>query len=202
MTEPRDVLKAALADMEAEAPPDDLRVKAFDKLFDLHAAAVLGSSPAVEQARSGTTAHKDLAAPGANGSGAADGDALGAIAARMDLERATVEEVYDLHDGSVQLIIPTGKLTSRVATAAKEIALLLAGGRQAGGTEEWTSVDAIRDACADFKKLDSGNFSKTIRSMEDVFNFRKESERKMSVKLSRPGWEEFGRLVRRFGGET
>jgi hypothetical protein len=38
--------------------------------------------------------------------------------------------------------------------------------------------------------------------MEDVFNFRKDSERKTSVKLSRPGWEEFGGLVRRFGGEA
>jgi hypothetical protein len=201
MTEPRDVLKAALADMAEEAPPDDLRVTAFEKLFDLHARAVPGSSPAVVQTRTDTSPHEDFGAPDANG-GATAADALRAIAARVGVERATVEEVYDLHDGSVQLIIPTGKLTNRTASAAKEIALLLAGGRQAGGTEEWTSVDVIRDACSDFKKLDSGNFAKTIKSMEDVFNFRKESERKTSVKLSRPGWEEFGGLVRRFGGEA
>jgi hypothetical protein len=87
MTEPRDVLKAALADLAKEAPPDDLRVTAFEKLFDLHARAVAGASPAARQTRIDTTPHEDFAAPGANG-GAAAGDALGAIAARVGVERA------------------------------------------------------------------------------------------------------------------
>jgi hypothetical protein len=71
MMEPRDVLRAALADVEAEQPADELRVKAFEKVFDLHAGAVAGASPAVAQPSTGTTPREDFNSPGTNRGGAA-----------------------------------------------------------------------------------------------------------------------------------
>ena len=89
--------------------------------------------------------------------------------------------------------------TSKTATATKQIALLIAGARQAAGIDEWTSWDQFRTVCADYKRLDSGNFAKTIREMEDVFRLRKESERKLAVTLARPGWEQFAEESSRVG---
>jgi hypothetical protein len=121
---------------------------------------------------------------------------------RCSPERATVAEVFEVLDGDLELIVPAGKIADRAASGTKEIALLIAGARQAAGVEDWTSLDVIREVCSDFKRLDSGNFAKTIKQMEDVFNVRRESERKMLVRMSRPGWEAFGTLVKRLGGES
>lgn len=196
MQSARDVLIEVLKDVNEEEVPDDLRVIAFSKLFDLRAGAVAPSStpPPANPGGGGSRAQQDQ-------SGQA-GEPLGAIAVRIAAGRDVVAEVFDVRDGHPELIIAPGKLAAGVAAGAKEIALLVAGGRQAAGTEEWTSLDRIRDVCSDFKRLDSGNFAKTMKSMEDVFNFRKESERKTSVKLARPGWESFAALVKRLGGEA
>jgi hypothetical protein len=194
MKSPREVLVAALEDVEATSVPEDLRVTAFSKVFDLHSN---GAAPQMSNSGAGHSAR-----PGGAAAALDTGDPLDAIGTRLQIARETVAEVFDIRDGKVQLIIPPGKLSSKVATATKEIALLVAGGGQAAGVEEWTSMDSIREVCSDFKKLDQGNFAKTVRSMEDLFNFRKESERKTSVKLARPGWEALPELVRRLGGEA
>jgi hypothetical protein len=189
--EPREVLVATLEDVKETDVPEALRVIAFSKVFDLRVGTVTPApSPAgVHQPQ------------GRRDAGGDPSDPLSAIAHRIGTSRDTVSEVFDVRDGTAELIIPPGKLPTATASATKEIALLVAGGHQAGEGEEWTPVDAIRDVCRDFKKLDSANFAKTVNSMQDVFNFRKE-ERKASVKLARPGWDTFGALVRRLGGES
>jgi hypothetical protein len=190
----RDVLKDAMEDVEEAGVPDDLRVVAFQKVFDLRAGNFAPAQP------------RGLGQPGNGrpiapaGDETVSGGPLGAIAAKISADREAVAEVFDLRDGHPELIIAPGKLPEQVAAASKEIALLVAGGRQAAGSEEWTSLDLIRSVCSDFKRLDSGNFAKTMKSMQDVFNFRKESERKISVKVARPGWESFATLVKRLGG--
>jgi len=188
----REVLVEALKDVEEAGVPDDLREVAFTKAFDLRACAVVPppgpAAPAVSQ-------------QGRPALGQSPDDPLAAIADRVKMQRETVAEVFSIVGGELELITPPGKLNARTATATKEIALLIAGGRQAAGIEEWTAWDEFRKVCAEFKKLDSGNFAKTIREMDDVFNFRKESERKNQAKLARPGWDEFATIVRRLGGE-
>lgn len=191
MQDVRSVLIEVLKDVEEAAVPDDLREIAFAKVFDLRA----GSAPTQQRPPAGSVGGSS------SGSGGST-DALEAIAAKVGVGRETVAEVFDLRDGNIELIIGAGKLPSQVARGTKEIALLVAGGRQAAGLEEWTSWDVIRDWCSEFKRLDSGNFAKTVRSMEEAFNFRKESDRKTLVKLSRPGWETFAATVKRLGGEA
>ena len=191
MTTPRDVLVAVLSDVAEADVPEDLRRIAFDKLWDAHT----GSSPAVSSAsRSGATSPVHGATAPAD-----TGDKLNAIAARANLDRDVVAEVFDERGGELELIIGAGKLSSSVSSGAKEIALLVAGSRQAAAIEEWTALDSIRDVCQEFKKLDS-NFARTIQSMTSSFNVRKESERKLMFRVSRPGWEEFGKLVARLAG--
>lgn len=197
MQTPREVLTEALKDVEEADVPEDLREIAFAKAFDLRA----GTVRAVPSTGAGGVAGEGGAVPTTRGQLDAGGDPLARIAQRLGINAETVAEVFDVHEGEVELIIPAGKLPTRVATATKEIALLVAGGRQAAGIEDWTSLDKIRDVCAYFRRLDSGNFAKTVREMDDVFNFRVPSPRKIQVRLARTGWELVPNEVRRLGGE-
>jgi hypothetical protein len=197
MTTPREVLMTTLEDVEQSDTPEDLRAIAFSKVFDLRS----GVSTPMSQPYTNPGPTTGAGSTTLTTSAPSD-DLLTAIAARAATDRETVAEVFDQRNGELELIIGAGKLPSQVAAGTKEIALLMAGGRQAAGVEEWTALDVVRDVCADFKKLDSGNFSKTIRSMTDEFNVRKESDRKTVVRVSRPGWEAFAILIKRLSGTS
>jgi hypothetical protein len=190
MASPREVLVEVLKDVEEANVPDDLREIAFSKTFDLRAGTAAANSAAPSPP--GTKTSRTLTG---------DTDPLANIAARYGIDATTVAEVYAIENGKLELIVPLSKLPKASATGTKEIALLIAGGRQAGGIEEWTSWEEIRDACVEFKKYDAGNFAKTMHEMDDVFNQRRHSERKYLVKLARPGWDRLGEAIRRLGGE-
>lgn len=197
MESPREVLIETLRDVEEADVPEDLRGIAFEKIFDLRA----GTVRSVESTGAGGVAGVWAPVPAARADLDAGGDPLARIAQRLGVEAETVAEVFDVHEGEVELIIPAGKLPNRPATATKQIALLVAGGREAAGTEDWTSIDVIRVVCSYFRRLDSPNFAKTIKEMDDVLNFRNPSPRKIQVRLARPGWEQLADDVRRLGGE-
>jgi hypothetical protein len=194
---PREVLVTTLEDVSEAGTPDSLLEIAFSKMFDLHAGlnggpvqtVVAGSAPAPTP-RTPTTP------------GAAPADLLSAVAAKVGIDRETVAEVFDERNGELELIIGPGKLPTSVSAGTKDIALLVSGSRQAAGIEEWTSLDVVREVCAEFKKLDSGNFAKTIKAMTHEFNVRKESERKTVIRVSRPGWDAFSSLVKRLAGAS
>jgi hypothetical protein len=187
---PREILIDTLKDVEEADVPDDLREIAFAKTFDLRAGNV---APRPAGPSSPITPAKEAPSLG--------DDPLAKIASRFDVDAATVSEVYAVEDGQLELIVPLSKLPKAAATGTKEIALLIAGGRQAGGLEDWTSWEEIRSVCVEFKKYDSANFAKTMREMDDVFNQRRQSERKYLVKLARPGWDRLSEAIRRLGGE-
>jgi hypothetical protein len=197
---PREVLIDALKDVDEADVPEDLREIAFAKAFDLRAGTVV---PAVQNLSHGTQGAGRASADGSS-SGASEPDTddlLTNVAERLKIDRGTVAEVFTAHDGVLELITSPTKLPDKAATGTKEIALLIAGVRQAAGIDEWTSTDEIRKACIDYKKYDSPNFAKTIREMGDVFNYRKESERKVLVRLAKPGWERLAAVIKRLAGE-
>ena len=197
----REVLIAALQDVEDAKIPDDLRAVALWKAIDLRAGIGAVERPGAGSTPTGAGSSRLQQEATTGDTGARSGDSLASIAHRLGLDRATVEEVFTVQGADLELIVPVGKLPSKVAAATKEIALLIAGGRQAAGVEEWTSWDIIRVVCIDYKRIDSTNFAKTVREMDDVFNFRKDSERKLSVRLARPGWDRLAEAIRRLGGE-
>lgn len=190
-----------MQDVEAANIPSDLRAVALWKAIDLRSGTGGPPTPGLGTTTAGAGASLARPSPVAGDHATASGDSLASIAHRLGVDRATVEEVFTLQGGELELIVPVGKLPSKVAAATKEIALLIAGGRQAAAIEEWTSWDAIRAVCVDYKRIDTTNFAKTIREMDDVFNFRKDSERKLSVKVARPGWDRLAEAIRRIGGE-
>ncbi len=201
MASGREVLEAAMKDVEDARIPVELRPIALWKAIDLRAGIGAVELPGVGSTSTGAGSSRSQQGAPTGAAGATPGDSLASIAHRLGLDRATVGEVFTVQGGEPELIVPVGKLPSKVAAATKEIALLIAGGRQAAGVEEWTSWDIVRAVCTDYKRIDSTNFAKTIREMDDVFNFRRDSERKVSVKLARPGWDRLAEAIRRLGGE-
>ena len=190
MSKQSNILVEALKDVEDAKVPDDLREIAFKEAIRLREAGAQpsdGSDPA-EGKQGGD------AAP-------AGGKPLEQIASRFGVDASAVGEVFAVRDGEVQLAVGSRSLASGKATGAKDIALLIAGARQATGVEDWTSVGVIREWAKHYGKFDSTNFGKTISAMDDLFQFTGDRQQR-EVKMRKPAWEQAGELVTRIvGGE-
>jgi hypothetical protein len=124
-----------------------------------------------------------------------EGDLIGKIAARLQLDRNVVDQVYRVTDDTVNVIVSPRRLSPSKATATRQLAQLVAGGRQAADIEEWTDAGIIRQVVSDFGRYDSPNFASTIASMDEVFLFSGKGQSR-TVKVSRPGMETISALVR------
>ncbi len=178
--EVRDVVKETLLVLEECSVPDDLREVAFTKVFDSLREPFEEANPV-----------KD---------GGESDDLLGRIAGRLETTPESVMGVFYEDDGDLALGVSSSKLNTSVARATKEIALLVAAGRQASGLDEdWTPVDTIREVCRDYKKLDPNNFASTVTEMDDVFNFRGKGKQR-AVRVAKPGWSKVAQLIEALAG--
>jgi hypothetical protein len=180
--EVRELLGEAQAAVDESGIANDLRTVAFSKAIDL----------LVRESFAGASE-----APPDVGGG---GDPLRLISQRLDIDLEVAQAVYSVKDGDLEIVVGTRLLAPRAAAATKELALLVAGGRQAGGfDDEWTDVGHIRRWAETYKRLDSPNFSSAIKEMEHLFSVRG-TPRKREVRMTMPAWDETSRLVRRLGG--
>jgi hypothetical protein len=191
MTDISDHLKAALSDVKDAQIPEVLMPLAFEEALRLR-----GGKPGTQP--------KDPSGSGSRDSKgeqpSVDGD-LSDIATRFGVDLNAINEVFVQKDGEIHLAIGSKAIASGKATGAKEIALLVAGARQAIGSEDWTSVNAIRDECKHYGRYDASNYGSTITEMENLFQFTGKGQGR-EVKMRQPAWEEAGELVRRLvGGE-
>lgn len=122
-------------------------------------------------------------------------DSIGKIAARLQLSRDVVDQVYHAGEDGPTVIVSSRRLAAGKAAATRTLAQLVAAGRQASDVEEWTDAAVIREVVSEFNRYDSANFASTIASMDDVFLFRGKGQSR-SVKVSRPGWEKIAEVVR------
>ncbi len=189
--EVKDILKSAIKAVAEAEVPDDLREVAFAKAIDLLAGPDSGSITAA-----GTRASAGPAPTTAE----IAGSPMDQIAARLGMSSEAVREVFSEDDGLIDIAVSPRKLDSAKKEASKQIALLLASGRQAAGVEDWTGFDVIRGKCEEFRKLDSSNFAKAVTEMDDEFSFQG-SGKNRSVKVSRQGWLKAADLVKQLTGE-
>jgi hypothetical protein len=110
-----------------------------------------------------------------------------------------VSEVYAEDKGELDIVISPTKLDNKKMGATKELALLVAAGRQGAAVDEWTTLDSIRHFAEEFKKYDAPNFARAIRGMGDTFRYTG-SGGELKVKLGRPGWEQATALVKGLAG--
>jgi hypothetical protein len=185
----KEVLAQALRAVNEAEIPTELREIAFAKAIDLAA-----GPPAVRTA--GAVGARKLQVQDELGD---DADGLQRIAGKLKLDREIVSHVYYLNpDGkSLEVVISPSRLPSKFGPAIKELALLVAAGRQAAGIDaEWTTADEVRKVCEHFKRYDASNFAAYIKQMEDVFSMRGTAH-KREVRMTMPAWEQATALVAR-----
>jgi hypothetical protein len=193
-----DILSEAIAAVSAADVPAELKEAAFSKAVDVIMARRTAETPARMETVASTPAPAASAVT-ANRSTPAD-DAVGRIAARLRLDREIVADVFDEADGKIDVIVPQRKLAAGKSPATKQLATLVAAARQGADIEEWTDADEIRRFVEDFKRYDSANFAASLKEMDDIFRI-KQSGRKITLKLGRPGWDKAAELISRLAGE-
>ncbi|HET8566578.1 MAG TPA: hypothetical protein VFL77_08910 [Solirubrobacterales bacterium] len=147
MTEPGPIaqrISVALEAVEEAQVPSDLRAIAFAHALE---SAANPSQPTVGAARP---------------DGPEDGAGmLDAISQRVGVDQHVVSGLFEERDGEVHLTIGRAQLPNGASKAAsmRDVALLVAAGRQAAGLEDYTPTALIRRECDELGVLDSSNFS-------------------------------------------
>jgi hypothetical protein len=188
----KEVLREA-AQLVADAEvPDDLRSVAFAKTVDMltgRSVEVLSPQP------------KEMSAATAAATPERTGGQLAVIAARLSVDPSTLEWVYDASQDDLRLVVHRSKLPSDKANAMRDVAHLYAAGRQAGGYDEWTSLQRVREQCRDIGVLNDGNFSRDVeRLAEDDLIVLRGKGRQREIKVTAHGFEVAGRRVAALAG--
>jgi hypothetical protein len=185
----KDILAEALRAVEEAEIPGELREIAFAKAIDLAA------DPQPVRARAAGASHRQQVQEALGD----DADGLQRIASKLKLDREVVSHVYYISSDAkgLEVVVSPTRLPSRFGPAIKELALLVAAGRQAAGIDaEWTAAEEIRKVCEHFKRNDPSNFATYIKQMEDVFSIRGTAY-KREVRMTMPAWEQATALVAR-----
>jgi hypothetical protein len=142
-------LSAAQNIVNAADIPSDLRAVAFWQAFQALEGGILGTEE-------GSLIQRDESAD--------ENDLLAKCARRLNVSHDVVSAIFEQEGEGLQLIVPKGKLPNSNSKAAsmRDIALLVAAGRQAAGLEDYTPLSIIREECAEFGLLDTNNFSTEI----------------------------------------
>jgi hypothetical protein len=121
---------------------------------------------------------------------------LAAIAHKLGVDGEVISEVYELRDGAIDVILAHSRIAEGMSAGARQIAMLVAAGRQAAGLEAdgWTEAGEIREICKEFGKYDQANFSSTLGNMHDYFSMSGRGATR-KVRLTRAGWEFAKRLI-------
>jgi hypothetical protein len=139
-------LKAGVQVIEEAQVPRDLQPIAFR-----HALETLGN---------GSSPSETLTRADDKG-GRTSVSLLGAIAGRLKLDLDIVTHIFEEEGEQIHLIVTKGKLPNAGSKAAsmRDVALLLAAGRQAAGIEDYTAASVIRRECEELNILDASNFA-------------------------------------------
>jgi hypothetical protein len=185
----RELLAAAKQAVDEAELPEDLRQAGFEWALDM----LTGDAPSVPGA-----ATRPLSEAGG---AAADESLLGKIASRLKLPQDVVADVYEERDGELDLGLNASKFDTSKSAGTKQIALLVAAGRQAAGIEDRTEAEVVRKFAQDFKRYDGPNFAKHLKAkdLEDALTVRQEGT-KIWIKVPRPGWDKASDLVKKLAG--
>jgi thymidine phosphorylase len=186
MSETASLLAEALKAVQEAEIPEDLRELAFSKAFDTLSGGVPAGALTANAGQGGETG--TIPGPLAD-------SALRRISAKLGIDEDATEASFDLDEGKIRLSLPARKFDKQKSRATKEIALLVAAGRQAAGVEERTEVGVIRDVVTKYGKLDPPNFASTIREMDEEFNILG-SRMQRRVKVNRRGFEKAGQMIK------
>ena len=165
---------------------EDLRKVAFDKAVEM----LTGQSTAIPNAH-GAVASKARSTAISGG----EESVVAKIARKLGFPAETIAEIYSEDaQGDVELVLGVGKLDHMTATATKQLALLISGGRQLAEIEEWTKTKIIRQVCVHYGRFDAPNFAKTLKQMDDMFSFKGKGQQ-LEVRLHQRGMENLKQAI-------
>ena len=126
----------------------------------------------------------------------AEGDLVGRIAAALKIDREIAELVYDVKDGELGYVLSSRRLAGDKSNATRQLAQIVAAGRQAAGLEEWTPASVVREIVSDYGKLDSGNFAQYINKLDkDNACLLREKGVNRQIKVTRSGMESVAEML-------
>jgi len=159
---------------------EDLRKVAFDKAVEM----LTGQSTAIPNAH-GAVPSRARSMPTSGG----EEPVVAKIARKLGFPAETIAEIYSEDaQGGVELVVGVGKLDHMTASATKQLALLISGGRQLAEIEEWTKTKIIRQVCVHYGRFDAPNFAKTLKQMDDMFSFKGKGQQ-LELRLHQRGME-------------
>jgi hypothetical protein len=176
-----DRLRSAAQVVDDASLPSDLRSAGFVLAFQ------------AQGSHDRSTSASTVASPGA----AAES---GRVAAKLGVDVETIEEIYDLAGGRVELILPRRVLAPAKTAAVVEIVHLVVAARQLLEVDvEWTPVSAVRDECDHMGVLD-GNFGRAIAGVSGNGFRVRGSGKARELKINAAGLETAGAIANRLGG--
>lgn len=187
--EPSSIFIRAMEAVDKAGLPEEFRLKAFEKAVDLLAGTIV---PRTAQPMSPSPDRQASVE-------SSPSSALDRIAAKLKVDVDVLRDIYHEQNGELDILVPSTKLEHGKKGGTRQLALLVAAGRQAADIEDFTSFDKVREVADQYRKYDSPNFSRTLNEMEDEFSFRGDSRNRV-VRVSRPGWEIASKLVSALGG--
>lgn len=175
-----DRLRTAVRLVDAAAVPEQL-----------HGAALVLAYRGLDAAENSTGAL--LAEPTAG----LRGSPVAVLAQRLGVDDVVAERVFDIDEDGAHLVVPRSSLDPRKAPAMRDVALLVAAGRQAVTEEEWTGFGIIREACDGRGVLDPVNFAAEVRKLDGNGVRVRGAGRDREMKVNAAGFELAGAVVRK-----
>jgi len=126
-----------------------------------------------------------------------------AIAYKLGIEPEQVADLYHLDDDdTLRLLLEPKRLPRSQAAAMKDVAALLAAGRQAAKFDAGsTSFDAIRKECEEHNCLNKSNFTKYLNAMKPRFIVDGKGQNQ-ALRATTRGFDEAGTIAKKYLQES
>lgn len=191
----RAAIRAAIADVDAAEVSREDRAVVLGVVLAKRVGLAAHSTPATPDG--GRAQHLPQEPDATNGRIAPPDDGLvGRIAGALKVSRDVVDLVYDDRDGELGVVVSARRLADDKANATRQLAQIVAVGRQAAGLEEWTPVGRVREVVSDYGKLDSANFASYVQRLDkDNVCLMRGKGANRELKVTRSGMESIAEML-------
>src|SRR4029077_8087443 len=119
---------------------------------------------------------------------------------RLGLSADVAGRIWAVEEGELHVIAPPSRLSDNRRGAMREVALLTAVGRQAGGWDASTALTTLRSSCDSYgpRFFDPNNFNNAINDLGDELK-KLGDGKELRVRVTPPGFDAGIALATRLG---
>lgn len=192
-----DLLRSAVKTLDDASVPEELRKVAFEKSFD-----ALAGNTAISTADENVSGRGpgDADAQRTTPSPVVTSTSIGKIAAAMGVDEEAAGHVFEVSGDELVLTVTRDQLGEGRVEAIREVALLVAAGRQAAGLDEdRTHTTKVRREAEQFNVVAKNTFQLEMGRLTPLVTVKKVSMGR-ELKITRQGNMEAGKIVTRITG--